>query len=294
MRSKVLAVTSAMAFVCALGTHDRLAAQQRFAPTSVIDPATGEPVAINYRSEGRVIVVPPPGKIKATTSALSEELPDWPIEPTECDPIYDYGCQPCPTNNPAAWCYQPPCTPAISNYVEFRAGNEPNGPLDVLGMATSNCGYLVVTGIGGRIDGHDNYTTLHLRARRIYPNGTWGETVTYRFGTEPNHSLEAWGEVPAGYAITGLTVGQSQSENLVKLEIYYRKLELTSAGLRLTGPTQGYNFGNASYPWYDATYNPVLDASVLVGVGLRAVDGERTATMALYYGLLPGPPSSWP
>jgi hypothetical protein len=285
MRFKISAAVAATALVCSLGAQQATA--QQF-PATAINPFTGEPIALNYQPTGKVVVVPSAPRDRED-KLIVDPSPDDPgdpgSDPGSCDPIYDYGCQPCPSNNPAAWCYQPACDPAIAGTVEFRTGSEPNGPLDVSGSTLTNCGYLVITGIGGRIDGHDNYTTLHIRGRRLNRNGTWGETVTYRFGTEPNHELEAWLDVPDGYAITGLTIGQSQRENIEKLEIGYKKVELTSAGLRLTGPYLFKTFG-ASYPWYDVSLNLDNPSLVLVGVGLRTKDGEHTTTMVLTYGTL--------
>jgi hypothetical protein len=94
--------------------------------------------------------------------------------------------------------------------------------------------------------------------------------------------------VPAGYGIVGITIGQQRQENMTTLWIDYRKLELTSAGIRTTGPTYTAHFGlDPDNPWYDVRIVQPSDRYVFVGVGLRSVHGERTDTMAGYLGFLP-------
>jgi hypothetical protein len=292
MRFKTILAAAALANLALLAACDQptapatpgAAVEQRTAPTSTIDPATGEPVALNYR---------PASTVMAPALAISPCTIDDPYcVPEPCDPIYDYGCEPCPANDPSAWCYQPPCNTLISSYTEYRAGIQPYGALEVAGTTSSGCGFLVLTGIGARINGSDDYTTLALRGRRLNPDGTWGETVDYRFGSSPYHSLEAWGEVPYSpsdfYGITGVAIGQSGTEDVRTLVIYYRKLELTVSGVRATGPTYTVRFGTNPYGYTDASYVTYNDNQVFVGAGFRSIDdGERTATLAARVGLLP-------
>jgi hypothetical protein len=146
----------------------------------------------------------------------------------------------------------------------------------------------VLTGIGARINGSDDYTTLALRGRRLNTDGTWGATSDYRFGSSPNHTLEVFGEVPSGYGITGIAVGQGGTEDVRTLVLYYRQLALTSAGVRATGPTYTARFGANPYGYTDASYVTYNDNEVFVGAGFRSIDnGERTATMAARVGVLP-------
>lgn len=252
------------------------AAEQKSVPTSAIDPATGELVALNYRPVGTVLT--PGARGGAPSLAISPCTIEEP-----CDPE-----PPCDPNDPYGGCYQPPCSSLISTYNEYRAGTEPNSFLEVSGTTSSGCGYLVLTGIGARINGSDDYTTLALRGRRLYANGTWGETVDYRFGSSPYHSLEAWGEVPSGYGVTGIAIGQSGTEDVRTIVLYYRQLALTVAGVRATGPTYTARFGASPYGYTDASYVTYNDHEVFVGAGFRSIDaGERTATMAARVGQLP-------
>jgi hypothetical protein len=243
--------------------------EQKSAPTSAIDPATGELTALNYHPVA-------PSFIDFIEPCTVEE---------PCEP-------PCDTSDPYGGCYVPPCSSLISGYTEYRAGTEPYSFLEVSGTTSSSCGYLVLTGIGARINGSDDYTTLHLRGRRINANGSWGETVNYRFGSSPNHTLEVWGEVPASstdfYGIVGIGLGQGGTEDVRTLVVSYRKLELTSAGIRATGPTYQARFGANPYGVQDASYVSTTDNQVFVGAGFRSIDaGEKTATMAAYLGNLP-------
>lgn len=279
MHTRTILQAAAVATLTLLGACDQptgvatppAAAEQKSAPTSAIDPATGEPVALNYT---------PAGTVRGGAPALA--ISPCTIE-EPCDPE-----PPCDPNDPYGGCYQPPCSSLISTYNEYRAGTEPYSFLEVAGTTSSGCGYLVLTGIGARINGSDDYTTLALRGRRLNPDGTWGETVDYRFGSSPYHSLEAWGEVPSGYGITGIAIGQSGTEDVRTIVLYYRQLAVTAAGVRATGPTYTARFGANPYGYTDASYVTYNDNEVFVGAGFRSIDaGERTATMAARVGQLP-------
>lgn len=290
MRLKTLVLAASAAALSVLGacgdqptapaaTADQ-AAEQRSAPTSVIDPTTGEAVATNYKPAGTVLIMPGTSALEPGAQPLAVCTEFEPCEPV-CDP-----------NDPYGECYTPPpppCTNAlITNYTEYRAGIQPYNSLEVSGTASSSCGFLVVTGLGARINTSDDYTTLALRGRRVNPDGTWGETVDYRFGSSPYHSLEAFGEVPSGYAVTGVAIGQRGTEDVRTLVLYYRQVQLTAAGVRMVGPTYAAYFGASPYGYTDASFVTYNDNEVFVGAGFRSIgDGERTATMAAFVGLLP-------
>lgn len=283
MYFKTTLLAAAAATLTLLGACDqptglatpRTAAEQKSAPTSAIDPTTGEPVALNYTPAGTVRTAGARGGASLAISPCTIEEP--------CDPE-----PPCDPSDPYGGCYQPPCSSLISSYTEYRAGIEPYSFLEVAGTTSSSCGYLVLTGIGARINGSDDYTTLALRGRRLNADGTWGTTTDYRFGSSPSHTLEVWGEVPSGYGITGVALGQGGTEDVRTLVLYYRQLALTSAGVRATGPTYTARFGANPYGYIDASYVTYNDNEVFVGAGFRSIDaGERTATMAARVGLLP-------
>ncbi len=264
------------------------AAEQRSAPTSVIDPSTGEAVATNYKPAGTVVVMPGVSALEPGARPLAVCTVYEPCEP--CG--FDQPCEPeCDPNDPSGECYNPPpppCRSLITNYTEYRAGIQPYSFLEVSGTASSSCGFLVVTGLGARINGSDDYTTLALRGRRVNGDGSWGETVDYRFGSSPNHSLEAFGEVPSGYAVTGVAIGQSGTEDVRTIVLSYRQVQLTAAGVRMTGPTYTARFGASPYNYTDASFVTYNDNEVFVGAGFRSIDdGERTATMAAFVGVLP-------
>jgi hypothetical protein len=221
-----------------------------------------------------------------------------------CDPYDPYGgCYGCDPYDPYGGCCDPyygctpveppPCAPQlITGLSERRAGTLPYNSLEVSGTTSSSCGLLVLTGIGARINGSDDYTTLKLRGRRLNPDGTWGETVDYNYGSSPYHSLEVWGEVPYSgtdfYGIVGVGVGQGGTEDVRTLVIYYRKLELTTSGIRATGPVYQLYFGANPYGYLDVSYLTYADNEVFVGAGFRSYDdGERTKTMAAYIGTIP-------
>lgn len=285
MRSKLIVLAAAA--VTLLAGCDQptgpaasaLKAEQK--ATSSVNPVTGELEANNYRSIGKVMTFDGAMESANLYEPIEPCTVDNPCEPEPCDP-----------NDPYGACYNPPtpCSALITGFNTVRTGIQAYGALEVSGTTSSSCGYLVMTGIGARINGSDDYTTLHLRGRRVYPNGTFGETVTYRFGSSPNHSLEAWAEVPPtdNYAIVGVAIGQSGTEDVRTLVINYRKIEITPAGVRLTGPIYTQGFGANPYGYTDASYLTYADNEVFVGAGFRSIDdGERTATMASHIGYLP-------
>ena len=287
------------------------AVEQRFGPTSAIDPSTGELVALNYKPAGKVVTIPWKGTSPGNpTMSLYACDPYDPYASCQCDPYDPYAYCQCDPYDPYGGCYgcdpfydpdgcpppppPPPCPPQlITGYSERRAGTLPYNALEVSGITSGSCGgLLVLTGIGARINGSDDYSTLKLRGRRLNPDGTWGETVDYNFGSSPYHSLEVWGEVPYSetdfYGIVGVGVGQSGTEDVRTLRIYYRKLELTTSGIRATGPTYQLYFGANPYGYLDVSYLTYADNEVFVGAGFRSYDdGERTKTMAAYIGTFP-------
>ena len=300
MRFKTILL--AMASLTALSACDQPtspmaadAVEQRNGATSAIDPSTGEPVALNYRPAGTVVTVPWKGMVPAGP-ARSYYCDPYIYDPyCQCDPYDPYGCQCDYYYNPEGCepITPPPCDPyMITGYTEHRAGTLPYNSLEVSGITSSNCGLLVLTGIGARINGSDDYTTLKLRGRRLNSDGTWGETVDYNYGSSPYHSLEAWGEVPYSstdfYGIVGIGVGQGGTESVRTLVIHYRKFELTTSGVRATGPTYTAGFGANPYGYLDASYITYADNEVFVGAGFRSYDdGEKTKTMAAYIATIP-------
>ncbi|MFY0525949.1 hypothetical protein ACN28I_23310 [Archangium gephyra] len=270
--------------------------------TSIIDPATGEPVAINYPKDAQFVDVPEQlGSVKDAAIEVCR-LDDPFCEPIErcpiddprypycngtCDPVYDFGCQPCDSTNPESWCYVPPCEPGlIGSYTTARVGREPNASLEVSSLAGTSCNRQVVTGIGARIVSDSNYETLHVEYRQPYADGTMGGRTIVRRGSNPYGTLEAWASVPDGYAIVGVAAGQQGTHDLRTLIVYYRRIELTASGVRMTGPIYQINAGVNPYGSINASYLTSADNNVLVGVGFSSAV-EQTKTIAAYVGTLP-------
>jgi hypothetical protein len=255
-------------------------------PTSVIDPATGEPVAINYPSNPTYadfpsgeaaplqVVLPPPG------CDPSYEF----CEPEPCDPAVDYGCQPCDPTNPSHWCY---CEPGLITAIRTqRSGSEPNNSAEVSSLAGPTCNRQVVTGIGARIVEDSDYSTLHVEYRQPYSNGTLGPRVIYKSGPSPNSTVEAWASVPDGYAIVGVKVGQGGTHDMRTLIVDYRAFQLTASGVRMQGPIYTINAGVAPYGSTNVSYTTYSDTEVFSGIGLRSAV-QQTKTMISYLGQLP-------
>lgn len=266
--------------------------------TSIIDPATGEPVALNYPADAKFVDMPE--QLSSVQGAAVRVCPiDDPYcvpvcpdydpdcngeDPPTCDPVYDYGCEPCDRNNPAAWCY---CAPGlIGSTSTVRVGREPYASLEVNSIAGTVCNRQVVTGIGARIVSDSNYETLHVEYRQPNADGTLGSRYIYRSGSNPYGTLEAWASVPDGHAIVGVAAGQQGTHDLRTLIVYYRRIELTASGVRMTGPLYQVNAGVNPSGSINASYINYNDNQVFVGVGFSSAV-EQTKTIAAHVGTLP-------
>lgn len=247
----------------------------RTAPTSIFDFATGEPVALNAPLLQTGDVICPESSLQDCTD---------PIDPCTLDPAS------CPV--------LPVCDATVGLSRTVRAGSAPTYSLEVSGTPYSDCGYLVMTGIGGRIRLHNddsNWSTLAIEARRLYRDGSWGSPTTFRYGSEPNYALEAWGAIPQGYAIVGVGVGQGQiagedHNDLQTLVIRYRQLVMVNGVPSLTGPVYTANHGVWPHGAIDVEFTTTADNEVFVGAGFRSFNPDfnysRTTTMEARLGLL--------
>lgn len=292
---------------CSDGALTSPAPAESKAPTAVLDPVTGEPRSLTTMTADREFIVPASaigtlpglpdlgGARLATTaySPVDECYPDDPFcQPGDCDPAVIYGCQPCDVTNPEHWCYEPPCTvaPIISPTIEtVKTGDDPYHSLEASGNSYEQCGgYRILRGVGMRMDGHYNLTTLWLKYQRIYSDGTFGPTTLYKYGSNPTAELEADGEVTEGNAIIGVGVGSQRSENVRTLHLWYRAIGPTADGLRTYGAippplTRGYEPTGALDTQYVLG---IYDTNkVYVGLGARAADAE-VKTLHHYIGTL--------
>jgi hypothetical protein len=159
-------------------------------------------------------------------------------------------------------------------YTSVKAGSEPGYAPETAGILDTPCGYKIVTGIGGRVDGTSDFKGLQLRGRYVYPDGTMSAYGDNFYGTMPD-GPEKFAEIPEGYAIVGVSMGES-SYNVDVIQLRYRAVSVVNGQLQLTGPVYTASAGTATT---DADYTrPLSDStSVLVGAGFRsAVDKIKT------------------
>lgn len=246
-------------------------------PTSVMDATTGEPAALNAPTADQVIVA---GRELTTprTSVTPIDCEPWDpyCEEPPCDPIYDWGCEPCPRDNSESWCFCP--TPSvIDTYATLRTGDEPNVNFEASGTGYTSCGgYNVLIGVGMRMDANDNITTLHLKYQRVNPDGTFGGTLLYKYGSSPNTTLEAYAEALPGEVIVGVGVGSQYTHDIRTLRIWKRPITSTVSGVRTTGSITAESFGVNVGGLLDTSYViPLANTNqVYVGVGARGHDHE--------------------
>lgn len=257
-------------------TSSSAASPQAAQPTSVIDPATGEPVAINAPTADVVLTMGGLGTLSTNVEPIICDPWDPYCEEPPCDPIYDYGCEPCPSDNPAAWCYC--ATPSvIDTYTTVRTGDEPTHSFEASGTGATSCGgYNVLIGVGMRMDANDNITTLHLKYQRVNPDGTFGATELRKYGSNPTYTLEGYAEALPGEVIVGLGVGSQYTHNVRTIRIWKRPIAVTASGVRTTGSITAESFGFELGGVLDTSYViPLANTNqVYVGVGARGHDHE--------------------
>ncbi|WP_164015532.1 hypothetical protein [Pyxidicoccus trucidator] len=300
-RMLLVIATVAVSSLSACGTDGSETAAD--GATSVVDPATGEPVATNYPTDAKFVDVsmetassPLVSRICPVDDPFCVPRECFPWDPDcICDPVNDFGCEPCDPTNELAWCYEPPppppCTAAdglISQYRVQRTGREASEQAEVTIFGGSRCNRFVVTGIGGAIVSDSNYETLHIEYRQLYADGTMGPRTIHRTGSNPNRIPEAWVQAPDGYAIVGVAAGQQSSHDLKTLIGYSRQVVVTSAGVRMSGPYQPIHGGVNPYGTLDslAVNQTPNDNEVFVGLGLRSAV-QQTKTLVAFIGTLP-------
>lgn len=156
----------------------------------------------------------------------------------------------------------------------IRAGLEPYYNLEIYGQLTTPCGYMIVTGLGGRVESGSDFTGLKLSGRYVYPDGTMSASSDNFYGSMPN-GPEKFASIPSGYAIVGVSIGEV-NDNVNRVELRYRQVAVVNGVLQLTGPvytaTDGSGTPEAAY-----TTSASDSTSVLVGAGFRsAVDKVKT------------------
>jgi hypothetical protein len=307
MRFEKLLVLAALAVLPAFGGCSDVkgvtspSAVDAATPTSKLDPATGEFVALNPPTADRVYTFYTPLNSTVQTMQTSNlcydtfdsscgVCPEYDPYCGPCDPVYTYGCEPCPADDPNSWCYRPPCTTTsiIDTYSTVTTGNRPWDYLEASGIGSTSCGgYLVLIGIGMRMSGDEDITTLHLKYQRIYADGTPGPTELRRYGSNPTHSLEVYAEALPGEAIVGVGAGTQSTERIRTLRIWKRPIRWTGSAVRTSGYMTAEGFGYSPGGYLDTSYVLPLESTDQVYVGLGATTyNERVTTLAHYIGTL--------
>ena len=176
---------------------------------SVMDAKTGEPRAIN---------------LPATATAPAGPLAV--IVPPECDP--DFGCDPPPPP-------PDPCagvSPLVSSSYTAYYGVDPYTATEAAATYTANCAPQVVTGLGARVDGNDNVTTLWIEFGTLNVDGTVTGRHVVKTGSDAYHDVEAWVSVPTNVngSITSVSMGQGNTHNLRTLRANYQTFGIGSNG----------------------------------------------------------------
>ncbi len=189
----------------------------------------------------------------------------------------------------------PPLVPAASHACDgslpwfgtYYVGSDPNANLEVDGKLDTGCGYMVVTGVKGRIVSDSNYETMWLTGRMLYHDGTWGGETTRVYDVDGivSHSWEMEAKVPDGHAVIGIGIGQSgTNDTLKRLVLKSRQVGIVDGHLQLVGPVFTTDQGTGSLDT-GAYHELTGDREVYIGLGLRS-NAERTRTIRPYTGVL--------
>lgn len=162
-----------------------------------------------------------------------------------------------------------------------KLGSDPNHSLEVEGGVTD--GGSVIVGVGARINSDNDFTTLALWVAPIENDGTIGKAKEMRFGSDPDHDLEAAGQVGSQEVLTGIGMRESGG-NLTTLVLYGRRLDANTG--RLSTAVSTYKFGKDPNHELEVDWDSCDGAQTIVtSVGLRASGGNVT-TMVLGTGNL--------
>lgn len=122
----------------------------------------------------------------------------------------------------------------------------------------------VVTGYGGRIDNHDQITTIRLQVRPILSDGGLGARSIVNCGRDPDHGLEKFIELPDGYVMTGFSA-----------DVYKNNFNGLSAYARIYDPLSFSVIGAIKRFTIGTTFEEVVfkgdtnSNTVITGLGFR-------------------------
>ena len=233
-------------------------------PLAVVNKKTGEPEATNYNDNDFVYVngaYTPDGANTSSTGIVTIQA------------------------------VVPLCSSSTVNYSRsVRSGSHPSENLEVWGRVASGC--YILTGIGGRIEnsgGDANWTTLHIEQRKLNQDGTLGPRQRNTFGSAPNYTVEAWADVPYGYAVTKIEVTGGYDVTMIRMT--YQAIQRNANGsFSLTGPSYTAYGGLNPYSAATVIGQAQLTDEMFLGAGFRAwnplFDDPETSTMESIFGIL--------
>ena len=165
-------------------------------PTSVIDPATGELVAINYEELDTEPVYAQPDLTDKRLSTVFQDIQEGTGEEAfvnlqQNGVIVGIGARVAKNDNVTTLRVHSRIHQAdgtLGPIVEHRAGTGANEGLEVWCAAPINH---IIVGVGGRMNEH-NLTTLHIWSRRYNPSTgkLEGQFFEKRCGSEPDRGVE--------------------------------------------------------------------------------------------------------
>jgi len=153
-----------------------------------------------------------------------------------------------------------------------KVGSDPNHSLEVQGDVSDQSS--VIVGVGARINSNNDFTTLALWVAPIQDDGTIGNPTKVTFGSEPDQSLEAAGQVGNQEVVTGIGM-RAASGDLTTLVLYARRLDANTG--RLSTQATPYKFGTAPDNALEVDWNSCDGAqTVITSVGARCASGDVT------------------
>jgi len=206
--------------------------------------------------------------LATSLNACSDLRSGNPVAPTE-SPVFNHACD-----------------GSLPYFATHNAGLEYWDSPEVEGSLATGCGYMVVTGFGGRIIEDSQYETIWLTGKMLYHDGTWSSPTTrwYDNDGENGRTWEAYTEVPAGHAVVGIGIGQSRTHAVKTVVLKSREVQLVNGQLRLVGPTHTTQVGTGSIDTWNVLPE-TNDREVFIGIGVRS-SVEQTKMIRRHTGVL--------
>ena len=143
----------------------------------------------------------------------------------------------CPDNFTGPNCET--CLPKVGYFDSYSFWN-PGGTNYVDNVQATLPANFILTGCG-----FSTSSTIMIAGREVFQDGTLGEEIQFRDGTNPNGNLDVSYIVPEGTIITGVGFGLNATSEIGRLVINYSEITFNDECDLELGPPQLYDNGSS-------------------------------------------------